>query len=190
MSTSSHEYLTVAEAAELLRVSVSTIRRWIREGTMSAHRVGSRRLLLKRGDLLDSIHAVRQESQSIDPPGFQHSSPQPAMPGPAGDEPDEKHIRQLRTQLGLPPEGETLDLGPIAGRIVYSPDRPIDRRLTSEEQARAFAAIERDEAFSDKLLALNGGKLFSSSTELIHEMRNERTRQLLGEEHTDPESTA
>lgn len=189
MSTSPHEYLTVAEAAELLRVSVSTIRRWIRDGTMSAHRVGRRRLLLRRGELMASVLAVEQGARSFGTPSPDHRSAQPPRAVPIRDENDEERIRQLRARLGLPPPGEAIDLGPIADRIVHSPDRPIDRRLTPEEQARALAAIERSEELSHLLLAQNGGQLFSDSSQIINEMRDERTRQLMGEEEPDSVST-
>lgn len=45
------EYLTVSEAAALLRVAPSTIRRWIREGELPAYRLGRRRVGLKRDEL-------------------------------------------------------------------------------------------------------------------------------------------
>lgn len=45
------EYLTVAEAAALLKVSKSTVWRWIEKGTLPAYRVGSRGVRLKRAEL-------------------------------------------------------------------------------------------------------------------------------------------
>jgi excisionase family DNA binding protein len=59
MSSTSSEYLTVSEAAELLRVSVSTIRRWIRDGTITAHRAGQRRLLLTRADVTSAMRTIQ-----------------------------------------------------------------------------------------------------------------------------------
>jgi excisionase family DNA binding protein len=53
------EYLTVAEAATLLRVAPSTIRRWIREGDVPAHRIGRRRVALRRADLARLITPAR-----------------------------------------------------------------------------------------------------------------------------------
>lgn len=47
----SDEYLTVAEAAALLKVSKSTIWRWIDAGTLPAYRVGSRGVRLKRAEV-------------------------------------------------------------------------------------------------------------------------------------------
>jgi excisionase family DNA binding protein len=49
------EFLTVAEAATLLRVAPSTVRRWIREGDVPAYRIGRRRVALKRDDLSNLI---------------------------------------------------------------------------------------------------------------------------------------
>jgi excisionase family DNA binding protein len=49
------EYVTVAEAATLLRVAPSTVRRWIREGDVPAYRIGQRRVALKRDDLSNLI---------------------------------------------------------------------------------------------------------------------------------------
>ncbi|MBA3642852.1 MAG: helix-turn-helix domain-containing protein [Chloroflexia bacterium] len=53
------DYVAVKEAASLVRVAPSTIRRWIREGTLPACRVGQRRVALKRADLLTMITPVR-----------------------------------------------------------------------------------------------------------------------------------
>lgn len=51
MITHDHEYLTVREAADLLRVSVPTIRRWIAAGRLPADRPGVRSLRIKRSTL-------------------------------------------------------------------------------------------------------------------------------------------
>lgn len=45
------EFYTVAEAARLLDVSSSTVRRWIRSRRLPAYRVGPRRMRVKREDL-------------------------------------------------------------------------------------------------------------------------------------------
>ena len=51
MTTSEHEYLTIAEAAALLRVSTSTVRRSIQAGKMRSLRFGDRGVRIRRGDL-------------------------------------------------------------------------------------------------------------------------------------------
>jgi excisionase family DNA binding protein len=53
------EFVTVAEAAPILRVAPSTIRRWIREGDVPAHRIGRRRVALRRADLAALITPAR-----------------------------------------------------------------------------------------------------------------------------------
>lgn len=54
-----HEYLTVREAADLLRVSVPTIRRWIAAGRLRAVRFGARAIRIKRAELRVTTHSVR-----------------------------------------------------------------------------------------------------------------------------------
>ena len=49
------DYVTVTEAATLLRVAPSTVRRWIRDGDVPAYRIGRRRVALKRDDLSNLI---------------------------------------------------------------------------------------------------------------------------------------
>lgn len=49
------DFITVAEAATLLRVAPSTVRRWIRQGDVPAYRIGQRRVALRRGDLATLI---------------------------------------------------------------------------------------------------------------------------------------
>ncbi len=66
MSAADGEYLTVAEAATFLRVASSTIRRWIREGDLPAHRIGRRRVGLRRDDLSNLITPVRPAAETKD----------------------------------------------------------------------------------------------------------------------------
>lgn len=60
------EFVTVAEAATLLRVAPSTVRRWIREGDVPAHRIGRRRVALRRADLASLITPVRPGMETSD----------------------------------------------------------------------------------------------------------------------------
>jgi excisionase family DNA binding protein len=52
--------VTVAEAAALLRVDRSTIRRWIREGSLPALRVGHRQVRIRRGDLSAAVSPISE----------------------------------------------------------------------------------------------------------------------------------
>jgi excisionase family DNA binding protein len=132
MSALEEDYLTVTEAAALLRVAPSTIRRWIREGDLPAYRLGRRRVGLRRHDLARLIKPVR---------------PDEALGQGAGEVDDLKHITR--------------------------------RERTSEDIERALAAMDRAERHAKELLAARGGELFSNSTDIIHEMREERTRELV-----------
>ena len=53
------DLVTVVEAAALLKVHTSTIRRWIAQGDLPAYRVGQRRVALKRDDLSKLISEAR-----------------------------------------------------------------------------------------------------------------------------------
>ncbi len=63
------EYLTVAEAASLFKVSQSTIWRWINQGELPAYRVGQRRIRLKTGELARLITPARQGREKGEPMG-------------------------------------------------------------------------------------------------------------------------
>jgi excisionase family DNA binding protein len=122
------QYLTVAEAAKLLRVAPSTIRRWIRDGDVPAYRIGQRRLALKRADLTSLIT-------------------------PVGSERGQDDGIAVAERFELP-------------------------RLTIEEQQRSLDALERAEQLSREILERRGGKPLRPSLDIIHETREERTRQL------------
>src|SRR5688572_29382890 len=59
MRAFSEDYVTVDEAAKLLNVAPSTIRRWIREGYLPADRIGKRRVAIRRADLATLITPAR-----------------------------------------------------------------------------------------------------------------------------------
>lgn len=61
--------VTVAQAADLLHVNQSTIRRWIREGKLPAYRVGERRLALRVADLDRVVSPVREVRGGREPVG-------------------------------------------------------------------------------------------------------------------------
>lgn len=63
MSVIDERYITVAEAAELLKVSRSTLWRWIDQGELPAYRFGQRRVLIKREDLGRLLTPARGERQ-------------------------------------------------------------------------------------------------------------------------------
>jgi len=65
MVTTEHEYLTIAEAAALLRVSKATIRRSISSGQIPVVRIGPRNIRIRRADL-DPGHAPRNDRRDPD----------------------------------------------------------------------------------------------------------------------------
>ena len=50
--------------------------------------------------------------------------------------------------------------------------------LTAEQRRRGLAAIEEARRFQAELLAARGGRLFEPAWELLHDSREERSRQL------------
>jgi excisionase family DNA binding protein len=116
--------LSVAEAAQLLRISQSTLWRWIGEARVPAYRMGPKRVWLKRTDLDLLMNPARTERREDDTP------------------------------------------------------RTVGQPLTAVERARRLAAIEKARKFQARVLASRGGKPFGESSELLHEMREERMRQL------------
>jgi excisionase family DNA binding protein len=63
--TSERDYYTVAEVAEILNVSHSTVWRWIRAGKLRAYRVGSRNLRVRSRDLHRSGIEHRRPNRSL-----------------------------------------------------------------------------------------------------------------------------
>jgi excisionase family DNA binding protein len=122
------DHLTVAEAASLLRVAPSTVRRWIRDGALPAYRMGKRRLALRRGDVATMVMPIRPESE---------------------------------------PNHYVIHTGPSE-----------IRKLTPEEVQRGLDAPDRLKKDKKEIMAQRGGKPLRPSLEIIHEMREERDRQL------------
>lgn len=55
--------VTVAEAAELLHVSQSTIWRWIKQGDLPAYHVGKRHVRIRRDDLEQMVQPATREAK-------------------------------------------------------------------------------------------------------------------------------
>lgn len=145
MGALEQDFVTVGEAASLLRVSPATVRRWIREGDVPAYHLGPRRVALRRSDLTGLITPIRS--------GIAYDS------GRSGD-----------PQTALFP-GEA-----------KHPAVPTEiRRLTPEEVQRGRDVLKRARELREELTARRGGERFSSSWEIISEMRDDRIRQLTPE---------
>lgn len=130
MATSNSELLTIAEAAELVKVDPSTIRRWIKSGRLHALRPGPRTVRLRRSEI----------------------------------EGEQRPRRAWRYLVG--------DDGPDP--IPVPP-------LTEAERRRGLEALERLRRLQEQQVE-KYGVFESPSWELLHELREERARQILGEE--------
>ena len=53
-----HQYLTLAEAADLMSVSVKTLRRRIADGTIPAYRCGQRVIRIRVADLEQALYRI------------------------------------------------------------------------------------------------------------------------------------
>jgi excisionase family DNA binding protein len=61
------DLLTLTEAATLLKVSVVTLRRWIKQGRLPAYHVGPRKVRINRSDLSKTFTPTNQEEVSAMP---------------------------------------------------------------------------------------------------------------------------
>jgi excisionase family DNA binding protein len=61
------DLLTLGEAATLLKVSVVTLRRWIKQGRLPAYHVAPRKLRIKRSDLTRAFTPTYHEEVSAMP---------------------------------------------------------------------------------------------------------------------------
>jgi len=116
MHTRADDLLTVAEAAALLRVAPSTIRRWVRTGTLPAYRLGPRRLAPKRTDLTAMVAPARAGTNEEQP----FAARRPIIPSLTPEQQEQalaaleraKHLSaEILTRRGgrlFPPAWETL----------------------------------------------------------------------------------
>lgn len=129
-TTTEHEYLTIAEAAELVRVSPSTIRRWIASGKLHPIRPGERTVRIARAELTHNGDTRRDRE---------------------------------------------------AGSNKVSDSRRWREPIPLEERKRRLAVIERLELLRQEQRE-KYGIADKEGWEILHELREERTRQLMGDE--------
>lgn len=118
------EYVTVTKAAELMKISPSTLWRWLKSGDLPAYRLGQRRVLIRRDDLETMITPFKPKK---------------------GDAMVEKERARL--------------------------SRPLDE---GQRQA-ALAALAAARTLRAGTLKHRNGHVFSDSTDIIREMREEQT---------------
>jgi excisionase family DNA binding protein len=58
------DLITLKEAAQLLRVSEVTVRRWLKQGRLRAYHVGPRAVRLRRADIERALHSIGPADES------------------------------------------------------------------------------------------------------------------------------
>ena len=89
---------------------------------------------------------------------------------------------QLKRRIKMAALEEDLSIGEYLGRILEQ--AVPDEASATQRQRRPVTnkTLERLSKISDEIMESRGGKLFEDSTEMIRQMREERTRYLMGEE--------
>ncbi len=89
---------------------------------------------------------------------------------------------ELRRRIKMAALQEDLSIGEYVGRILE--DIVPEEVSMAQRQHRPVTnkTLERLSKISDEIMESRGGKLFEDSTEMIRQMREERTRYLMGEE--------
>jgi hypothetical protein len=88
---------------------------------------------------------------------------------------------QLKRRIKMAALEEDLSIGEYLGRILEQ--AVPDEASATQRQRRPVTnkTLERLSKISDEIMEGRGGKLFEDSTEMIRQMREERTRYLMGE---------
>lgn len=97
------ELLTLAETAQLLKVSVVTLKRWLRQGHLTAYRVGPRALRIRRTDLDALLSPAGQERarNGQEDPTDSTEAPDGAALRPLREEEARQQLEVLRESEGL-----------------------------------------------------------------------------------------
>lgn len=170
------DYLTVREAAGLLKVSHITVRRHIAAGQLRAVRVGKGiRVPLDAIDAyLRPVQRVQGEAplRVAEPAAVYEVAPMSTRKG------EEDRIMQDVYEVSGIAEQEERD-----HRIMQAWKESGRRDQTPEERAAEWRIIQAMFAEADEDLVRRGGRPYPNSWQMINEMRDERTRALMG----DPE---
>ena len=132
-TTTEHEFMTIAEAAALVRVSPSTIRRWIASGKLHPIRPGARTVRIARAELTHVPFEARPTRY------------------------------WMRMSDGIVHTG------------------PLPRVMSEEDRQRLQGAIEESRRLREEQRE-NYGIADKEGWEILNELRDERTRQLMGDD--------
>ena len=119
------DFVSVKEAARLMRVSEATTWRWINQMLLPAYRFGHKRVYIKREDLKPLIKPAREKGESM-----------------------------------------------------AQAERPRIRPLTVQERESLLDAVNESKRRLTQMLEDRGGRLYPSSSEILDNLRDERSRQL------------
>jgi len=104
----SEDFLTIDEAASVLRISTTTMRRRIRSGAVVAYRRRGRRLWVKRCDLDELAEPV--DAANADRPVGELTAAEAAQWLAAFDQSAQRHAEQLAKRHGVPFPDSALDI--------------------------------------------------------------------------------
>ena len=106
------EYCTIAEAAQLLRVSKPTVARWIDSGRLPAKRVGPRLIRIRRVDLrqLDQPTSARRPMTREDLARYILPRPAPTLTEEESMARIDDINKRIRARNGGKPLGSSLPL--------------------------------------------------------------------------------
>ena len=104
----SEDFLTVDEAASILRISTTTMRRRIRSGAVTAYRRRGRRLWVKRCDLDELAEPV--DAPGPDRAASELTAAEAAQWLAAFDQSRQRHAEQLAKRHGVPYPDSALDI--------------------------------------------------------------------------------
>lgn len=89
---------------------------------------------------------------------------------------------ELRRRIKMAALQEDLSIGEYLGHILEQAVPDEASMIQRQRRPVTNKTLERLSKLSDEIIESRGGKLFEDSTEMIRQMREERTRYLMGEE--------
>ncbi len=143
------DLISVREAAQILHVSESTVWRWIGRGILKAHRIGPKRICLRREELEPVLKPVEESKEAREARlrSYIWTPPEPTRRDTDAPETPEEKDQRLRSYLRPMSPGPTEDPQVLVARI---------RKRNAE------------------ILATRGGVPFPESWIDINETREER----------------
>jgi hypothetical protein len=172
------EYVTMASAADIAGIPVTTLRQWVDSGRLPA-RVGNRGRLVR---LADVQHLVAADGTSPPNGAARPASPQPSVgrnDNVAAAAPGTGAAAPGRTQTAAPSDDATVDVGPdkttaaATATGAVEPAAARQQRLAIASNAAAFIS-KLDQLYRAQIAAKDGE--IAAKGELIVELRRRAER--------------